>query len=101
MESQLKVRSIIESKGDYSQVVVSRDVFDAVKGFKPVMAYETSRDAAGRGVRIYDFGSAKLFARRDKESGKTIFVMDTQEAAGHLETLEQERSGEPTLEFAF
>jgi hypothetical protein len=97
----LKVRNIIESKGDYSHVVISRENFDAVNGFKPQMAYTTSRDAAGRGIRVFDFSGVNLFARRDKENGKTVFIMKTTDAAERLETLEQERAGEPTLAFAF
>lgn len=100
-EIKLAVRSIISTKGDYSQVVVSNEVFKAVTGVRPSLPYTTARQTTGQGVRIFDFGGTKLYSRRDKEAGKTYFVMHKDDAAKCLRTLEQERANEPVLAFDY
>lgn len=96
----MKVRTIIATIGNYSHVVVDRETFEQVNGFRPQLPYTTTRDAQGRGVRVFDIDGAKLYARKDKEEGKTVFVMSTADATKHLQTLAQERENEPALAFA-
>jgi hypothetical protein len=96
----MKVRTIIATIGNYSHVVVDRETFDKVNGFRPELPYTTTRDAQGRGVRVFDIDGTKLYARKDKAEGKTVFVMNSKDAMAHLQTLAQERENEPSLEFA-
>lgn len=98
----LTVRQIIAEDNGYAHVVVAQNVFELVNGFRPKLPYTTGRNAAGNGVRCFEFkDGAKLWARRDKESGKTIFVTSADVAKKNLRTLEEERSGEPALAFGF
>lgn len=96
---QLAVRAIIKTVGNHSQVVVSNEVFKAVAGVRPALPYTTARNAAGNGVRIFDFAGTHLYTRRDKELGKTFFIMKKEDAEKCLRTLEQERAGEEVLDF--
>jgi len=112
---ELVIREVIEEKGDFAHVVVSREVFDAVKGFdvpnwkgeahpKAVegKVYATSRNKAGQGVRIFQFNDGKeLFLRYNTEERKTTFVVSSDVAKTSLRSLEQERAGEPVLGFSF
>lgn len=95
----IAVRSIIKETGDFAQVVVSNEVFKQVAGVRPLLAYTTARNSAGNGVRIFEIGGVKLYTRRDKEAGKTYFIMKKEDAQKCLRTLEEERAGEPVLEF--
>lgn len=99
---ELVIREVIETKGDYSQVVVSRDVFDVTKGFRPELPYTTTRNSAGQGVRVFEFdGNRQLFVRFDKEAGRTVFVTQKDTAQETLKTLDEEREGEPVVAFSF
>ena len=99
---ELVIRTIIESAGDFSHVVVSRDVFTATKGFKPELPYTTSRNSTGQGIRIFEFDDAKLlYVRYDKEEQKTVFIADNETAQACLLTLDEERADEPVLAMAY
>ena len=95
----LAVRTIIKEDGEFAQVVVSNEVFKQVAGVRPALPYTTARNAAGNGVRIFDIDGVKLYTRRDKEAGKTYFIMHKADAQKCLKTLEEERAGEPVLGF--
>jgi len=103
---QLVVREIIEEKDGFAQVVVSRDVFEATRGFVPKLPYERAANAKGEGIRIYTFAEGKkLYVKysKDEETGAatSTFVTDSPTAHACLRTLEQERANEPKLEFSF
>lgn len=97
----MKVRTIVETQGEYAHVIVDRDTFEAVNGFKPALPYTTTRNASGQGVRVFTIDGVQLFARRDKESGKSVFVMKNADATRLLTTLADERANEPSLAFTF
>lgn len=101
MNQQLKVRSIIATKDGYSHVVIDRASFDAVTGFRPKLPYTTGRNAAGQGIRMFNIDGTTLFARLDKETGKSVFVMSEAEARARLLPLDEERANEPAMAFAF
>jgi hypothetical protein len=91
----MKVRTILATTGNFSHVVVDRETFDKVNGYLPELPYTTSVDALGRGVRIYNVDGINLYSRKDKESGKTIFILNSKDAAKLLEDRED------ALEFSF
>jgi len=97
---KLVVRNIIgESQNGYSRVTVSNEVFSAIRGARPAIAYTAMGDKGGKGVRIFSFGDVKLYAHYDKVQRNTVFLMETAEAQKHLVTLAQERAGEAKLPF--
>ncbi len=97
----LKVRTIISTVGEFSQVVVDAESFKSISGLRPTLPYTTARNQQGKGVRVFDFGGTKLYARYDKEARRTIFVMQKADAEKHLTTLESERAGEAAIGFSF
>ena len=100
MEIKLIVRNIIGADiNGYSRVTVSNELFNAVRGVRPALAYKGQGDSANNGVRVFNVGGVDLYAHYDKESRKTVFLMKTEEANKHLMSLEQERANEPKLEF--
>ncbi len=97
---KLVVRNIIGEPIDgYSRVTVSSDVFNAVRGITPLLAYRGQGDQGGNGVRVFDFNGVELCASYDKETRKTMFLMKTEEAKAHLLTLAQERDKAEKLPF--
>jgi hypothetical protein len=90
----MKISRIIATIGDYSHVVVDRETFDQVNGFKPALPYTTAVDAQGRGVRVYTVDGVPLYSRKDKETGKSVFVMRSLDAA------ERFAPSEDALDFA-
>ena len=97
---KLVVRNIIgESIDGYSRVTVSNEVFNAVRGIKPLLAYRGQGDQGGNGVRVFSFDGVELCAQYDKETRKTMFLMKTDEAEAHLLTLAQERDKAEKLPF--
>ena len=97
----IKVRTIISTVGDFSQVVVDADTFKKVQGLNPAIPHLTARNQQGKGVRIFDIAGIKLYVRYDKEARRSIMVMQKKDAEAKLLTLEAERSGEPALAFSF
>lgn len=97
---KLVVRNIIGADvNGYSRVTVSNDLFNAIRGFRPSLAYKAMGDSAGNGVRVFTIDGTDLYANYDKESRKTVYLMKTEDAQKHLVTLAQERANEPKLPF--
>ena len=98
--AKLVVRNIIgEDVNGYSRVTVANELFNAVRGFKPVLAYKGMGDSAGNGVRVFNIEGVDLYANYDSETRKTVYLMKTEDAKKHLLTLAQERASEPKLPF--
>lgn len=97
----MKVRNIFEVSNEFAVVSVDSETFNAVRGVSPELPYTTSRTMDGKGVRIFEIDGVNLMSIYNKETKKTRFVMNQKEALAKLETLEDERSKEPTLPFAF
>ena len=99
-EIKLIVRNIIgESIDGYSRVTVDNEVFNAVRGINPLVAYKGQGDQGGNGVRVFSFNGVELCAQYDKETRKTMFLMKTEDAKAHLLTLAQERDKAEKLPF--
>ena len=97
---KLVVRNIIGDAVDgYSRVTVSNELFNAVRGVRPALAYTAMGDQGGKGIRIFNIGGYELYANYDKESRKTLFLMKTEDAQKCLLTVAQQRAGEPKLPF--
>ena len=97
---KLVVRNIIGEPIDgYVRVTVANEVFNAVRGIKPALAYRGQGDQGGNGVRVFSFEGVELCAQYDKESRKTMFLMKTEDAKAHLLTLAQERDKAEKLPF--
>jgi hypothetical protein len=97
----MKVRKIIATIGDYSHVVVDGETFAKVNGFIPELPYTTTRDSQGRGLRVFNVEGVPLYARKDQETGKTIFVMTSKDAQQNYLPLDDERAAGPSVSFAF
>ena len=96
----LVVRNIIGDAVDgYSRVTVSNELFNAVRGVRPTLAYTAMGDQGGKGIRIFNIDGYELFANYDKESRKTLFLMKTEDAQKCLLTVAEQRSKEPKLPF--
>jgi hypothetical protein len=103
-QSSFAVRNIFESAGNnakYVKVSVDYNTFNAIKGMSPELPYTTTHDALGKGVRIFDIDGIKVMSQYDKETRKTSFIMDIDDATANLRSLDDERSDEPGLDFAF
>lgn len=97
---KLVVRNIIGEPIDgYSRVTVSNELFNAVRGMKPLLPYKGMGDNGGNGVRVFTVNGVELCASYDKETRKTMFLMRTEEAKKHLLTLTQQREGEAKMPF--
>jgi hypothetical protein len=97
---KLVVRNIIgEAIDGYVRVTVNSEVFNAVKGMRPTLAYRGQGDLGGNGVRVFSFEGVELCASYDKETRKTMFLMKEDDAKAHLLTLAQERDKAEKLPF--
>ena len=100
-ETKLVVRRIIQTSpdGKHAQVTVARELFDQLRGFRPVLKYTTARNEEGKGVRVFDIDGTKLYARyvRDEQGARTVFTMEAADAQKFLSTLEAERANEPKI----
>jgi hypothetical protein len=98
---KLVVRNIIGDAVDgYSRVTVSNELFNAVRGVRPQLAYTAQGDQSGKGIRIFEIDGKKLYANYDKESRKTLFVMKSEDAQACLLTVAEQRANEPKLPFS-
>ena len=97
---KLVVRNIIgEPDNGYSRVTVSNELFNAVRGVRPQLAYKAQGDQAGKGIRIFTIDGVDLYSNYDKESRKTLFLMKTEDAEKCLCTVAEQRAKEPKLPF--
>lgn len=98
--NNLIVRSIISADiNGYSRVTIANELFNAVRGIKPQLPYKSMGDMAGNGVRVFNLNGVDLYVRYDKASRTTHFIMKTQDARMHLQTLAMERADEEKLPF--
>ena len=94
------VRNIISADiNGYSRVTIANELFNAVRGVKPQLPYKGMGDIAGNGVRVFSLNGTDLYVHYDKASRTTQFIMKTQDARTHLQTLAMERAGEEKLPF--
>lgn len=99
---KLIVRNIIGDPVDgMSRVTVSNELFNAVRGVRPLLPYTAMGDGGGKGVRIFTIGGYELYSNYDKESRKSIFLMKTEDAKACLLTVADQRASEPKLPFSF
>ncbi len=80
----LVVTTIVETTGDYSQVIVAREVFEAVVGLQPAKPFATASDKQGRPLRVFDFNGAKLYSRLNRDTRTNVFIMKADEAKAHM-----------------
>ena len=94
--NNIKVRQIIETREDYSQVVVDANTFRDVIGVAPKTPHTTARDVQGKGVRVFDLNGTKLYTQfkpgEGEKRGTTIIIMHKNDAARLLLPLETERA---------
>ncbi len=97
MQPTLKVLTIIDTKGDFSQVVLDRETFNAVRGANPTLPFETVRDASNRITRKFTFSNGELWSRLDRTEDKTtsVFVVRAEVAKAAL------IDGDKSLDFGF
>jgi hypothetical protein len=97
------IRNIIGAPiNGYSQVTISNEDFNEVRGFNPQLPFTAQGDQApnvSNGVRIFIKNNIALYASYDKEARKTTFIMKTEDAEKCLLTLTTERANEPKLPF--
>lgn len=91
------VRKIYETVDEYCTVSVDQNSFALIRGFRPQMEYKTQRNAAGQGVRIFQFANAIVYSRYNKEDNRQRLIMKVDEAKANVRTLEEERAGEEVL----
>ena len=105
---KLVVRNIIGASIDgYSRVTVANDLFAALNQSvrarfsrqTPKFAYKAMGEESGKGIRVFNIDGVELYSHYDTESGKTFFLMKTEEAEAHLVTLAEQRAGEEKLPF--
>ena len=97
---KLVVRNIISDEvNGYVRVTVANELFNAVKGVRPLLSYTAQGDQAGKGIRIFTIDGKNLYAQYDKESRKTMFLMSKEDAESCLMTVAEQRAKEPKLPF--
>lgn len=98
--NNLIVRNIISADiGGYSRVTVSNELFNAIRGVRPTLAYEGMGDSGGHGVRVFNIDGIDLYVNYDKTKRSTMFIMKTPDALRCLKPLAVERANEPKLPF--
>ena len=97
---QLIVRKIIGSDIEgFSRVSVTNELFNAVRGVRPLLPYTAQGDLGGNGVRIFNINGTNLYVTYNKETKKNVLLMSTEDAKKNLVTLADERANEPKLPF--
>ena len=106
--TNLKVRNIFEEADGYAVVSVNVELFKEIVGFdkkvNPLLRdYTTGKNAAGKGVRIFDIDGVPVYTVFNGKDAQynTSIIMKSADAHKYLETLEQERAGETALAFHF
>jgi len=95
----LKVTKILGQDKEYSQVILSLDLFSLLKGMKPIYTgYKNSGYTKdGNNIRTFELAEdIKLISEYSKETRKTTFACKTTDAINHM--VERE---EATLPFDF
>ena len=96
IKHMISINQIFETSGNYSQVSVDRATFDQLRGLTPAIGkYETTRDAKGNGIRVFNVDGTKVYTKYNKEDRKTAFIMLTADAEKHL------RANQEAVEFDF
>ena len=83
----------------YSRVTISNELFNAVRGFKPLLPFEDRFDENGERIRVFNIDGVELYASYDKTTSKTMFVLKTTEAQKHFVPLAQQRANGPKSPF--
>ena len=96
----LKVNKILKVTGAWAHVTINSAAFNAIKGFSPAMAYTTSRNRDGKGVRVFDFNGTKVYtcfepSKAEGEFGKAKILMLNTDA----QAIRAEMDNEEVLEF--
>jgi hypothetical protein len=98
--NQLKVRNIIEEKGEFSIVTVDSETFKQITGFRPALPYTTARTSDGKGVRIFTVEDANLYVLYTEDK-KTRIAMKSEDAKKHFLPLAVERENGPKVDLVF
>lgn len=94
------VRNIISPDiNGYSRVTINNELFNAVRGVKPTLAYKGMGDVGGNGVRVFTLNNIDLYVHYDKTNRNTMFIMKTSDALKCLKPLSVERANEVKLPF--